>query len=60
MDNPQSQSATSTETKLPVICPHCKKGFWAKFGHVLKEVGITAAETAVEIAAPSNFGGSGG
>ncbi len=30
-----------------------------KIGHLLKEVGITIGETAVEVALPPNFGGSG-
>jgi hypothetical protein len=53
----EPQVTTSTETHLPVICPHCKKGFWAKFGHVLKEVGIAAVEVPIDIALGPNFGG---
>lgn len=37
---------------------HKLKGALHKIGHVLKEAGIIAAETAVEVAAPPNFGGS--
>jgi hypothetical protein len=44
-------------TPVEVECPACKHKFWHKVGHALKEVGTAAAETAVEVALPPNFGG---
>ena len=52
-------SPTPTLAQVEVDCPKCGHHFLHRLGHVLKEVGIVAAEVAVEAVLPKNFGGGG-
>lgn len=44
-----------SESVATLECPHCKKKFWAKIGHAIKETGKIAVELGV-----SNLGAFGG